>query len=87
MLNSLTKMGQSSCATFVQVGCKTALHACNHCSSKIEPLRVQANRICRFTSLASVHCTALHNFFRPLAFLLNRREHFRVKRVKRVKHV
>jgi hypothetical protein len=83
MLNSLTKMGQSSCATVVQAASKTALHACKPCSPKIEPLRVQTIRISHIPDIASVQCTSLHNFFRPLAFLLNRKEQFRVKRVKR----
>jgi hypothetical protein len=34
LLNSLTKMGQSSCATAVQAASKTALHVCNKRSSK-----------------------------------------------------
>jgi hypothetical protein len=71
--------GQSSCATAMQAASKTGLHACNPCSPKIEPLRVQTNRICHFPRFASVHCTTLHNFFCPLAFLLNRREQFPVK--------
>jgi hypothetical protein len=58
---------------------KTTLHACKTRSPKIEPLRVQTNRICHFAAIASVHCTTLHNFFCSLAFLLNRREQFRVK--------
>jgi hypothetical protein len=82
MLYRLTKKGQSSCATAVQAASKTTLHACKTRSSNIGTLREWILWYVIMNAFASVHCTALHNFFRPLAFLLNRKEHFRVKRVK-----